>query len=377
MITKSLHQPRFQQFKMLRAIAIGLVIGFSAPAFADNLPEVQRMIKQGQYPQALEKIDAYLSSKPKDAQGRFLKGVIYTEMNKPTEAIAVFTKLTEDYPELPEPYNNLAVLYAQLKQYDKARTALEMAIRTHPSYAIAYENLGDVYAKLASQAYDKALQLDNANATTQNKLALIRDLITTSGKGNVKPNTPVAPTAPVGAVPAAVAKPVAPTATAPTASVITTTHGAATASTASKVAETKPTPAPAVVSAPAPAATTATAPVKIDSASEDVAKAIAAWASAWSRKDVKSYLAAYASNFNTPKGMPRKAWEEERDDRIAGKPGKISVTYDEPLISINGDKATAKFRQHYKASGLSSSTTKTLSLVRSGNKWLIKEENSR
>ena len=125
MIIKSLHQPRSQQFKTLRAIAIGLAIGFSASAFADNLPEVQRMIKQGQYPQALEKIDAYLSSKPKDAQGRFLKGVIYTEMNKPTEAIAVFTKLTEDYPELPEPYNNLAVLYAQLKQYDKARTALK------------------------------------------------------------------------------------------------------------------------------------------------------------------------------------------------------------------------------------------------------------
>ena len=128
---------------------------------------------------------------------------------------------------------------------------------------------------------------------------------------------------------------------------------------------------------PAPAAPPATAPVKADSASEDVAKAIAAWASAWSRKDVKSYLASYASNFSTPKGMPRKAWEAERDDRIAGKPGKISVTYDEPQISINGDKATAKFRQHYKASGISSSATTSLTLIRSGNKWLIKEENSR
>ena len=374
MISKSLLQPRSQQLKMLRAIAIGLAIGFSVPAFADNLPEVQRMIKQGQYPQALEKIDAYLSSKPKDAQGRFLKGVIYTEMNKPTEAIAVFTKLTEDYPELPEPYNNLAVLYAQLKQYDKARTALEMAIRTHPSYAIAYENLGDVYAKLASQAYDKALQLDNANSSTQNKLALIRDLITTSGKGNVKPSTPVTSTAPVAVAPAAVAKPAAPTATAPTATVITATQGAA-ASAAAKTPEAKP--APAVISAPTPAATPVTAPVKADSSSEDVAKAIAAWASAWSRKDVKSYLAAYASNFSTPKGMPRKAWEEERNDRIAGKSGKISVTYDEPQITINGDKATAKFRQHYKASGISSSATKSLTLIRSGNKWLIKEENSR
>jgi tetratricopeptide (TPR) repeat protein len=50
--------------------------------------------------------------------------------------MAVFSKLTEDYPELPEPYNNLAVLYAQQKQYDKARTALEMAIRIHPGYAL-------------------------------------------------------------------------------------------------------------------------------------------------------------------------------------------------------------------------------------------------
>jgi tetratricopeptide (TPR) repeat protein len=154
-------QPRFQQLKTLRALAIGLAIGFAAPVFADNLPEVQRLIKQGQYPQALGKGRRLPEQPPKDAQGRFLKGLIYTEMNKPAEAIAVFTKLTEDYPELPEPYNNLAVLYAQQKQYDKARTALEMAIRTHPSYAIAYENLGDVYAKLASQAYDKALQLDS------------------------------------------------------------------------------------------------------------------------------------------------------------------------------------------------------------------------
>jgi tetratricopeptide (TPR) repeat protein len=189
-------QPRFPLLKTWRALAIGLTIVIASPVFADNLPEVQRLIKQGQYPQALEKVDAYLSNKPKDAQGRFLKGLIYTEMNKPTEAIATFTKLTEDYPELPEPYNNLAVLYAQQKQYDKARTALEMAIRTHPSYAIAYENLGDVYAKLASQAYDKALQLDSANSATQNKMALIRDLITTSGKGNVKPQAPTAAVTP-------------------------------------------------------------------------------------------------------------------------------------------------------------------------------------
>ena len=350
--------PRFQPRAALRAALFGLVLGCSMPALADNLPEVQRLIKQGQYPQALEKVDAYLAGKPKDAQGRFLKGLILTEMNKPGDAIAVFTKLTEDYPELPEPYNNLAVLYAQQKQYDKARTALEMAIRTHPSYAIAYENLGDIYAKLASQAYDKALQIDSANATAQNKMALIRDLISTSAKPNVKP-TP-APAATVAAAPAmAPVKPaVAAPAPAPTATVV-----AATPATAPAAAPVKP--------APAPVAT------KADAAADDVAKALNNWADAWSRKDVKAYLAFYAADFNPPKGMSRKAWEGEREDRIAGKPGKISVAIDDPQITVNGDKATVKFRQHYKATGLKSSTTKTMVFVKNGSRWLIHEETSR
>ena len=77
------------------------------------------------------------------------------------------------------------------------------------------------------------------------------------------------------------------------------------------------------------------------------------------------------------KGMSRKAWEAEREDRIAGKSGKISVTYDEPDISISGDKATVKFRQHYKATGLKTSTSKVVVFVRAGGKWLIREEISR
>ena len=354
MTLNSLLPHRFPLLKTCRALAIGLAISVATPVLADNLPEVQRLIKQGQYPQALEKVDVYLADKPKDAQGRFLKGLIYTEMNKPTEAIATFTKLTEDYPELPEPYNNLAVLYAQQKQYDKARTSLEMAIRTHPSYAIAYENLGDVYAKLASQAYDKALQLDSANSATQNKMALIRDLISTSGKGNVKPTAPIP--ASVASAPAAMAK--APTSGAPSASVVTSSPGAASTSAVAKSPEPK-TAAP------------------VSGAADDISKVIANWASAWSRKDVKGYLAQYSSDFRTPKGMSRKSWEDEREARIAGKAGKISVSYDEPEISINGDRATAKFRQHYKSAGLSGSTNKTLVFVRSGNRWLIQEENAR
>lgn len=372
---------------MLRALLCAFVFGaglsVAHPALADNLPEVQRLIKQGQFPQALAKVDLYLNGRPKDAQGRFLKGLILTEMGKPAEAIAVFTKLTEDYPELPEPYNNLAVLYAQQKQYDKARTALEMAIRTHPSYAIAYENLGDVYAKLASQAYDKALQIDSSNPTAQNKLALIRDLISTSGKP--------AGRAPVRAEPAKVAAVTTTTLPAP---VTTTTTAAVTTTTAAPVktaTASVPPPTAAVVATtpaaagngkkPTPAAagqeSKPAAPQEAKGAKEEVAKSVAAWAAAWGRKDVRSYLAHYSGDFRVPGGKSRKAWEAERQQRIAGKSGKIEVSYDNLVVTANGDKATAKFRQHYSAPGLKNTTDKTLVMVRSGGKWLIQDEQTR
>ena len=159
------------------AVMAGLLLAcWIAPAIADEISDARRLLKQGQSAEALAKLDAYIASRPKEAQGRFLKGLILMEMGRPSEALIVFSKLNEDYPELPEPYNNLAVLYAQEQQFDKARTALEMAIRTDPGYAIARENLGDVYARLASESYGQALQLDPASKLTQSKLSRLREL---------------------------------------------------------------------------------------------------------------------------------------------------------------------------------------------------------
>lgn len=157
------------------AIAGLLAALLCVPARADEVGDVNKLLRAGQHAQALARADAFLARQPRDAQMRFLKGVILAEQNKSAEAIAIFGKLTEDYPALPEPYNNLAVLYAASGQYEKARNTLDAAIRTNPSYATAYENLGDVYAKLASQAYSKALQIDTRSAVAP-KLAMIRDL---------------------------------------------------------------------------------------------------------------------------------------------------------------------------------------------------------
>jgi tetratricopeptide (TPR) repeat protein len=337
------------------ALAVSVALFAVFPAWAEPLQDVGKLMKQGQNAQALEQVDKYLAGKPKDAQGRFLKGLILTELNKPNEAIAVFQKLTEDYPELPEPYNNLAVIYAQQKQYEKAKQALEMAIRTHPSYATAHENLGDIYARLASQAYDKALQLDSSNTSAQTKLSMIRELMIVSarpaGRGGKIQIAAAAPaeTKPVEAAPTEVkaAEPVKPAEAKPAESVIP--------------AEVKP-------AEPVAKATNAT------NVTGDVAKAIEGWAAAWSKKDLKAYLAYYAKDFHTPGGEPRAAWEGERQRRIA-KPGAIQISIENLRVTADGaDRVTVKFRQYYRSAALKTGSNKVLVLVKREGRWLILQE---
>ncbi len=314
---------------------------------ADELQDIGQLLKGGQHAQALDRVNRYLSSRPKDAQGRFLKGLILAEQNKTTDAIDVFTKLSQDYPELPEPYNNVAVLYASQGQFEKARQALEMSIRTHPAYATAYENLGDVYTKLASQAYDKALQLDSSNTAAKTKLALMTELI--SGDG--RPRTSVAASTPPRAESGKAAPPTQPQPT-------------VVAQAVPKASEPKPAPAPA-------AKPTEAAPA---GASDEVLKSVQAWAQAWASQDTQGYLGHYAADFKTPGGETRAAWEAGRRQRIAA-PKKIEVGIESPKVAMSGaNEATVTFRQNYRSDTLKISSTKTLEMVRSNGKWQIRQE---
>ena len=309
-------------------------------AQSDDYQEAAKLFRAGQHPQALERVEGILRKNSKDARARFLKGLIFTEQNKAGDAIKIFTGLTDDYPELPEPYNNLAVLYASQGQYDKARAALEMAIRTHPSYATAHENLGDIYAKMASQAYDKALQLDKGNAAAQTKLGLIKELFSSDTRGTKPPagktdNTPKA-------TPVAAVKPVATQAAAPPAS--------------------QPPAKPAKSAKPAA------------DVSGDVINTVNSWAKAWSENDVNGYLGFYAPGFQTPAGEPRSDWEATRKLRIA-KPRKIEVVVESPQVKItDSNRVTVTFRQNYRSPSLKVASTKTLVMVRAGDRWLIQQE---
>jgi tetratricopeptide (TPR) repeat protein len=354
------------------AIALATAMPFAAlPAHADELSDASALLRQKQHAQALDKVNQFLASKPRDAQGRFLKGLILADQNKTAEAIDIFTKLTQDYPELPEPYNNLAVLYATQGQYEKARQSLEMSIRTHPSYATAYENLGDVYAKLASQAYNKALQLDSSNNAAKSKLSMVRELISGGTRGGAAVAAPSAPSRPT--VVAAATPPQAAPAAAPAAPATPATAAAARApdpKAAAKAAE--PAPAAKAPATPSPA----TQEPAAKSGNDEIIKTVRAWASAWADKDVKTYLGHYAKDFKTPNGESRADWEKGRRQRIQA-PKKIEVSVDSPKVTVNGDTATVTFRQRYRSDSLKVSSTKTLVLAQSGGKWMIKQERTR
>ena len=315
-------------------LALGTVLLLVSPMqaglAANSYEDASKLFKQGNHAGALEKIELVIAADPRDARARFLKGLILTEQNKPADAIKVFTSLTEDYPELPEPYNNLAVLYASQGQYDKARKALEMAIRTHPSYAVAHENLGDVYAKMASEAYDKALQLDRSNTTAQTKLAMIKDLFSGSvvpGKGS-------------------------PETTEPTVASATTPAG-----------NEKPAMAGAKPEAQS---------AKADA--DAVLAVVNGWAKAWSSKNADAYLAYYAPSFQVPGGEARANWEATRRDRIV-KPKLIEVTIGAPKVSFDANgRAVVKFRQGYKSDTLNTFGAKILTLVKNNDRWQIVQE---
>ena len=321
--------------RLLRLLALTALLG-AGVVHADDYSDVTQLLKAGKATEALTKADQRLVAAPRDPQLRFLRGVAQADSGKQADAITTFTKLTEEYPELPEPYNNLAVLYGNQNQLDKARTALEMAIRTNPSYAVAHENLGDIYAKLASQAYNKALQLDANNAVSvKPKLALIRELFS-ADTATGKQARPVATSAPA--------------------------------------ATTAPVTAPVIVATQRPAPAVATTAAS-DASQQAVMAAVQAWAAAWAAKDMSTYLGAYDKSFDPPGRMTRAAWEKEREARILGK-SMIKVQLSDVAVAIKGNKATARFLQAYSADTRDVSSRKTLELVNRGGRWTIVREST-
>ncbi len=204
----------------------------------------------------------------------------------------------------------------------QAATLLQQAVRIDPYYASGYENLGDMYALLANEAYNKAVSLDEMRTGLPAKLAMIQQIFPDGASG------------------------------------ISRTERKAPATTSARPASPAAEAQPQLHS---PQALT----IAVEHAVKD-------WAAAWASQSLPRYFAAYSDQFKPLKGSLA-AWKAERSARIQDK-GFIKVDISDLKVQINGNRATATFRQRYTADNYQSNDRKTLELQREGDKWLITRE---
>lgn len=139
--------------------------------------DIYNLITSKKLTEAIVAIDKELGVNPRNVQLRFVRSRIQIELGQLDAAKKTLLEITQQFPELPEPYNNLAVLEAQGGNLDQAKEYLELALKVQPSFATALENLGDVYTRLASRSYGKALQLDRRLVESRRKMKLAEDIL--------------------------------------------------------------------------------------------------------------------------------------------------------------------------------------------------------
>jgi ketosteroid isomerase-like protein len=284
------------------------------------------------------------------AQRQFDQAVTLAQQGNVNQAIGIFKQLTSEHPDWPEPYNNLAVLYARQGRYAEAGAALEAALATHPSYSAAHKNLNQVYDVMASRAYQKAFAMDKPDDAPGPALTLIEKLEPIPAA-----QVAAAPTPP----PTGASKPIA-------------LNNSVTIAASGPAEPSQASAAPAE-----PSQTSAAPPVPDDSPRDEttaIRKAVSGWAAAWSRQDVEAYLGFYGADFTPPRGMNRRSWARQRRQRVSN-PGRIQVTLANIKVSQpTPDRAVVEFLQSYDSDGFVGDARKQLKLKRYDGDWRIVAE---
>ena len=127
------------------------------PVTKNGIPsDIEKLVKAKKYADAIDLINQQLKKTPANVQLRYVKARMLIEMRQWEVAKKTLIEITQQFPELPEPYNNLAALAANQGSWIEARDYLELALKLRPSYTVASANLGEVYIRLGAQAYDNA-----------------------------------------------------------------------------------------------------------------------------------------------------------------------------------------------------------------------------
>jgi tetratricopeptide (TPR) repeat protein len=293
---------------------------------------MQQLIVQKQYAKAIQSGEQTLSQTAGDSNTRFLTAYAYQMTGKTDKAIKMYEDLIRDEPQLPEPRNNLAMILLEQGDYDRASQLLVSAINTRINYAIAYNNLSQVYKGIASEAYRRAISQTSEPAKYTHDIELTA--ITRLDNSSAESQTQVAslPTS----------KPVLPKAT------------------------VKEDPVAEVASA---------TPSVVNVANLDtlMIEKVMHWAKAWSSKDFDSYTGSYTPDYRD-KFNTHAQWVKHRRERIL-RPGDIKVEVSGFSVKQPGsNKVMVDFTQAFSSPNYSDRVVKRLDFERVGNQWKIAKE---
>lgn len=296
---------------MIRHFLLPLLLALAVTVQADQT--ARKLFEQGNIAAALTRVNQQLEAQPKDLPALFLKGMLLQKLGQSKKAIELYLTLTRDHPQLPEPWNNLAVIYAAQGKYNKARDTLLNAINTHSSYATAYENLGNIYAQMAISAYNKALELGNEKPVTPIKLATISRLTSLPDQ---------------------------------------------------QLAKARILPV-------APAATDNSDEIKL------IIDTVNGWSNAWSAKNADGYLAYYAPAFRPQNGLSRGSWEKQRRLRLRKPRFIRVTILSPQVTILGENTARLNFEQKYESDSFDDAVHKIMLLEKINGQWqIIREYNA-
>lgn len=362
-------------------------------------PEIEnilRLSQQGHHQEALSDINSFIAANPNTPSAELTKGIILSNMGDKQAAKVIFQRLTLNHPDRPEAFNNLAVIYAEEGKYPEAIETLQSAFQTHPSYAQVHSNLKELYATLASQAYNKALDLGAGNSGPE--LAMINQApsnqrssnngstITVVSASKVKaPNNtkpPVSEKTPEYQLEqklatveqtvemASAQKPVEPIQAKPP-----IVEVAATTVPANKAEQTVPTAIEIKTSEGTKVEPEAAQAAQLNEAKQ-VESHLQAWASAWRSQDHLGYVNAYTSNYRPNAKLSHNQWVQQRKVRL-NKPEFIKVELSNISIELLRENlAEVRFDQKYQSNTYIDSVKKRVMMVKTNNQWKISLERS-
>lgn len=356
-------------------ILLLVVICITPAGAADDVDEIRDLAESGRTYEALSRLEPLLEAEPDWAEGLLLKGILLTRLGRVDEAKEIFLGLVKSSPELPEPYINLAALYAGAGDYDRAVRILKRALATHPSYLAAYENLTKVYGKLASEAYRRALGDEAETDEEAVELVLVEQIYP-----RATPATEVAtadeaqPAEPAPAVDSLAADVFVPQPEHPTGGDLPVEVVSPAVAEADEIFIPVEEATTVEIQAGAEPATDADRGAQTAPDLGLVPEMIDEWALAWTEQNVEDYLGYYSREFAPTNGLSLEGWEAMRRGRLTG-PGFISISVEDLEVEEEGPgKAEARFIQLYESNVLQDSCVKLLSLVWEDGGWKIAAE---